>query len=99
VEASEGESFEQGSEADCAKFNAKGKSGSKFTRPPTQKKGRNPGFILEVVRLHRSKAIQPIYRKIKVESPMLKDNQASTQRCALFVGPNIPCGDAANSEH
>ena len=30
VEASEGESFEQGSEADCAKFNAKGKSGSKF---------------------------------------------------------------------
>jgi Protein of unknown function (DUF1759) len=44
VEASEGESFEQGSEADCAKFNAKGKPGSKFTHPPTQGKGRNPGF-------------------------------------------------------
>ncbi len=39
VEASEGDSFEQGSEADCPKFNAKGKSGSKFTHPPTQKKG------------------------------------------------------------
>ncbi len=35
VEASENDSFEQGSEADCAKFNAKGKSASKFTRPPT----------------------------------------------------------------
>ncbi len=46
VEASEGDSFEQGSEADCAKFNAKGKSGSKFTRSPTQKKGRNQGFSL-----------------------------------------------------
>ncbi len=44
AEVSESESFEQGSEADCAKFNAKGKSGSKFTRPPTQKKGRNQGF-------------------------------------------------------
>jgi len=41
VEASEGESLEQGEEADCAKFKAKGQPGSKFTRPPTQKKGRN----------------------------------------------------------
>ncbi len=32
AEVSESESFEQGSEADCAKFNAKGKSGSKFTQ-------------------------------------------------------------------
>jgi len=44
VEASEGDGFEQGSEADCAKFNAKGMPGSKFTCPPTQKKGRNQGF-------------------------------------------------------
>jgi hypothetical protein len=43
VEASEGDSFEQGSEADCAKFNAKGKSGSKFTSPPTQNIGGNQG--------------------------------------------------------
>ncbi len=44
VEASEGDSFKQGCEADCAKFNAKGKPVIKFTRPPSQKKGRNPGF-------------------------------------------------------
>jgi hypothetical protein len=43
VEASEDDSFEQGSEVDCAKFNARGKSGSKFTLQPTQKKGRNQG--------------------------------------------------------
>jgi hypothetical protein len=43
VEASGDDSFEQGSEVDCAKFNARGKAGSKFTRPPTLKKGRNQG--------------------------------------------------------
>jgi len=42
VEASENDSFEQGSDIDCAKFNAQGKSGSK-SRPPTQKKWKNQG--------------------------------------------------------
>ncbi len=47
VEVSENDSFEQGSEADCANFNAKGKSASNFTRPPTQKKGGNQGCSSE----------------------------------------------------
>ena len=42
MEASENDSFERGSDIDCAKFNAQGKSGSK-SRPPTQKKWKNQG--------------------------------------------------------
>jgi hypothetical protein len=42
MEASENYSFEQGSDIDCAKFNAQGKPVSK-SHPPTQKKWRNQG--------------------------------------------------------
>ena len=66
--------------------------------PPRRKVGIQV-LVLEVVRLHRSKAIQPIFKETKVASPMLKKDQASTQRCALFAEPNIPCGDAVNLEH
>jgi hypothetical protein len=40
VKVSENDSFEQGSDIDCGKFNAQGKSGSKSC-PPTQKKWKN----------------------------------------------------------
>jgi len=43
VEASENDSFEHEIEVDCAKCNAKGKPGSNFTCPPTQKKLKNQG--------------------------------------------------------
>jgi len=63
---------------------------------PPRRKVEIQVLVLEVVRLHRNKIIQPIFKRIKVESPMLKD-QASTQRCAFFARPNINCGDAVNS--
>ncbi len=70
---------------------------------PPRRKVEIQDSILEVVRLTpktaRSRTLQPITREINVESPILIEKQASTQRCALFVGPNIPCGDAANFEH
>jgi hypothetical protein len=46
VEVSGNDSFEQGSDIECAKFNAQGKSGSK-TCPPTQKKWKNQGVSSE----------------------------------------------------
>jgi len=49
VEVSENDSFEQGSDIECAKFNAQGKSGSKSC-PPTQKKWRNQLLVQEVER-------------------------------------------------
>ncbi len=102
VEASEGDSFEQGGDADCAKFNAKGKSGSKFTCPPTQKKGRNQGLSSgsreAYARDNQKLNLTADYRKNQVESPIQIDIKPSKQRCALFAEPNIPCGDAVNFE-
>jgi hypothetical protein len=85
VEASEGESFEQGEEADCAKFNVKGKSGSKFTCPPTQKKGRNQGWSSGRRETSQKQNLTADYQKNQNKKPY-SDLKTSfnTEMCPVF---------------
>jgi hypothetical protein len=103
VEASEGDSFEQGSKADCAKFNAKGKPGSKFTRPPTQKKGRNPGFNSgsreAYAKDNQKQNLTADYQKNQSRKPYSDRKPGFNTEMCPVCGLNIPCGDAANFEH
>ena len=49
VEVSENDSLEQGSDIECAKFNAQGKSGSKTAHPP-RRSGKIKVLVQEVER-------------------------------------------------
>jgi len=83
AEVSESESFEQGSEADCAKFNAKGKPGSKFTRPPTQKKGRNPGFSSGSRETTQKQNLTANFQKNQGRKPYAERSSFNTEVCLL----------------
>jgi hypothetical protein len=87
VEASENDSFEQGSDIDCAKFNAQGKSGSK-SRPPTQKKWKNQvassGSREASARDIQKLTLRADYQKYQNKKPNYRGTKAiTTDMCPL----------------